>query len=87
MVCALWEAGRRLKRKGDRSVTVKISQSFVPVVLWAVWLARNHRIFCNRSIYFENLWDSMVNFIRNWGLACAGARKVLLIGGKFVFKE
>ncbi|KAK1306899.1 hypothetical protein QJS10_CPA10g01527 [Acorus calamus] len=60
----LWEAGRRLKRRGDQSVMGKISQSFVLAVLWTMWLARTHRIFRNTSIYFENLWESVVYFIK-----------------------
>ncbi|KAK1277103.1 hypothetical protein QJS04_geneDACA020128 [Acorus gramineus] len=69
----LWEAGRKLKSTGDRSPRAKVSQSLVPAVVWALWLARNSRVFRNTRVYPENVWESAVYFIKSWGRACVGA--------------
>ncbi|KAK1317496.1 Uncharacterized protein QJS10_CPA05g01363 [Acorus calamus] len=42
----LWESRRRLKRRGDRSATGKISQSFIPAVVWTLWITRLPRVRC-----------------------------------------
>ncbi|KAK1277454.1 hypothetical protein QJS04_geneDACA016871 [Acorus gramineus] len=84
---ALWEAGKKLRRKEDRSAAGKISQSFIPVVSWTIWLARNHRIFRGSRVYMENLWESVLNYIKTWGIVCAGASRVMYIGRKIKIEE
>ncbi|KAK1300587.1 hypothetical protein QJS10_CPB13g01304 [Acorus calamus] len=49
----LWESGRRLKRRGDKSATGKISQSFIPAVVWSLWISRNHLIFRGTPVYMR----------------------------------
>ncbi|KAK1311235.1 hypothetical protein QJS10_CPA08g01041 [Acorus calamus] len=51
----LWETGRKLKSSGDRSLRAKVSQSLVPALVWALWLARNSRVFRNTRVYPENI--------------------------------
>ncbi|KAK1304153.1 hypothetical protein QJS10_CPB11g01957 [Acorus calamus] len=51
----LWEAGYKLKSTGDKSPRAKVSQSLVPMVLWALWLARNSRVFRNTRVYQKNV--------------------------------
>ncbi|KAK1309214.1 hypothetical protein QJS10_CPA09g00934 [Acorus calamus] len=70
----LWEASKKLKPTGDRSPGGKVSQSLVPVVLWALWLARNSRVFRNTRVYHENIWETAVFFIKAWGRACIDGR-------------
>ncbi|KAK1323481.1 hypothetical protein QJS10_CPA02g00902 [Acorus calamus] len=82
----LWEAGRNLKQTGDRSPRAKVSQSLVPAVMWALWLARNSKVFRNTRVYPENVWDSAVYFIKSWGRACVGA-KIGFIRGKLILME
>ncbi|KAK1315386.1 hypothetical protein QJS10_CPA06g02479 [Acorus calamus] len=64
----LWEAGRNLKQTGDRSSRAKVSQSLVPAVVWALWLASNSKVFRNTRVYPENVWDSAVFFLSNPGV-------------------
>ncbi|KAK1300828.1 hypothetical protein QJS10_CPB13g00478 [Acorus calamus] len=45
------EAGRRLRQKGYRSILAKISQSDVPVVVWAIWFMRNEVTL--RGVYYS----------------------------------
>ncbi|KAK1317322.1 hypothetical protein QJS10_CPA05g02282 [Acorus calamus] len=82
----LWEASKKLKPTGDRSPGGKVSQSLVPVVLWALWLARNSRAFRNTRVYHENIWETAVFFIKAWGRACIGM-KIFLVKGKFEISD
>ncbi|KAK1305933.1 hypothetical protein QJS10_CPA10g01486 [Acorus calamus] len=41
----MWEAGKNLCRVGDRSIKARISQIFVPAMVWSIWLTRNHVVF------------------------------------------
>ncbi|KAK1281374.1 hypothetical protein QJS04_geneDACA019723 [Acorus gramineus] len=85
--CDTKDAKRELlKQKGDRSIFAKISQSFLLVVAWVLWLSRNQALFKNARVYIENIWESIAFFITEWGRACVGAKSVRIIRGKPVIE-
>ncbi|KAK1308789.1 hypothetical protein QJS10_CPA09g00899 [Acorus calamus] len=45
----------------------------VPVVIWAVWLARNAVVFRGQPAYVENVWEETVSLLKAWGRGIAGA--------------
>ncbi|KAK1262502.1 hypothetical protein QJS04_geneDACA001189 [Acorus gramineus] len=51
----LWEAGQKMRKKSERSPSTKVSQSFLPAVVWSIWLAHNHRVFRNSCVYSKNV--------------------------------
>ncbi|KAK1310845.1 hypothetical protein QJS10_CPA08g01101 [Acorus calamus] len=59
----MWEAGRRLCTPGDKSVKAKISQSFVPAVVWSIWISRNMALFRACPPYAENIWEEVGHLI------------------------
>ncbi|KAK1261940.1 putative ribonuclease H protein [Acorus gramineus] len=79
----LWRSGRRLRVVGDRSVATKVSQSYIPAVLWSIWLTRNLVVFRGCYPYVENICEGAVRFIVEWGCSCAGAGGVVMRGGRF----
>ncbi|KAK1314531.1 hypothetical protein QJS10_CPA06g01775 [Acorus calamus] len=52
---SMWEAVKKMKTPGDRSVVAKVSQSFIPAVCWAVWLERVRTTFTMRY-KMVNIW-------------------------------
>ncbi|KAK1305595.1 hypothetical protein QJS10_CPA10g00687 [Acorus calamus] len=42
---------------------------------------------CGRQVYVENIWEMVVQFIKDWGLCCAGANWVSFQGGVLVIEE
>ncbi|KAK1269470.1 hypothetical protein QJS04_geneDACA022774 [Acorus gramineus] len=57
MVCN--KCGRRAK--GDRSKKAKIWQSFIPTMIWNIWLSRNQVVFKGSSVALD---DSFEKFIK-----------------------
>ncbi|KAK1304049.1 hypothetical protein QJS10_CPB11g02094 [Acorus calamus] len=74
----MWEAGRSLKKQGDRSKAAKISQSLVLAVVWSVWLCRNQVLFKRANPYMKNIWESVISLIQEWGRFCALASLVCM---------
>ncbi|KAK1301673.1 hypothetical protein QJS10_CPB12g00740 [Acorus calamus] len=68
----MWSAGKALRDRGDRSIQAKVSQLFVPAMVWATWLTRNQAIFSGRRPNGENMWEMVKGFIRDWGMYCVG---------------
>ncbi|KAK1306655.1 hypothetical protein QJS10_CPA10g01513 [Acorus calamus] len=75
----LWRSGKRRSDKRDKSAKAKIFQILIPAVAWSYWLSRNHLVFRGTPGYVENIWESVVSFIRSWGTLCAGAKSVNLV--------
>ncbi|KAK1266001.1 hypothetical protein QJS04_geneDACA000727 [Acorus gramineus] len=80
----LWAAGRRLCSAGDRSVQAKVSQSYIPTVIWSIWLTRNHSVFRGSIPYVENIWELAMRCVVDWGCFCAGASSINIMGGSFI---
>ncbi|KAK1292187.1 hypothetical protein QJS10_CPB17g00976 [Acorus calamus] len=49
----------------------------VPVVIWAVWLARNAVVFRGQPVYVKNVWEETVSLLKAWGRRIVGATSVL----------
>ncbi|KAK1274703.1 hypothetical protein QJS04_geneDACA015935 [Acorus gramineus] len=56
----LWEAGKRMRKRGDRSIRAKFTLSFILAVMWAIWLTRNQALFQGSTPYVENTWNSVI---------------------------
>ncbi|KAK1257299.1 hypothetical protein QJS04_geneDACA024262 [Acorus gramineus] len=66
----MWLAGWRLGRNEDRSAAGKTRRSIVPGVAWALWLARNAKIFkVGQRCYVDNTLSEVLGFIKAWGLS------------------
>ncbi|KAK1283841.1 hypothetical protein QJS10_CPB21g00763 [Acorus calamus] len=74
----LWELGRRLSRRNDRSLRSKILQSLVPAVMWVIWIGRNDKIFRGTLVSTEGVWEDAKRNISAWGCLCGGASRVLV---------
>ncbi|KAK1309839.1 hypothetical protein QJS10_CPA08g00909 [Acorus calamus] len=83
----MWKAGRLLCTQGNRSKAAKISQTFVPAMIWLIWLAKNQAIFRGQVPYPENIWEEVIACICNWGHFCALASSVRLVRGKLEIQE
>ncbi|KAK1292926.1 hypothetical protein QJS10_CPB17g01322 [Acorus calamus] len=83
-VQGLWEAGKKMRRRGDRSVSAKFTFSFIPAVTWAIWLTRNQALFRGVSPYVENTWNTVIHSVKDWGVHCAGAPRVGYVNERFV---
>ncbi|KAK1316814.1 hypothetical protein QJS10_CPA05g01062 [Acorus calamus] len=46
---------------------VKFTRILIPAGLWAIWRTRNGVLFRGQRLYFENLWDTALQLIRDWG--------------------
>ncbi|KAK1304356.1 hypothetical protein QJS10_CPB11g00440 [Acorus calamus] len=62
--------GRRLSQHGHKSTRSKV----LPLIMWAIWLRRNDKIFGHSSVSAEGMWDGAKRNIQAWGCYCVGAR-------------
>ncbi|KAK1318965.1 hypothetical protein QJS10_CPB04g01543 [Acorus calamus] len=83
----LWLEGKGLCATGDRSVRAKFTQIFVPAALWSIWLIRNHCVFQGSIPYAENIRESIVRLVTDWGIFCVGAKSACLVNGVFMVHE
>ncbi|KAK1278998.1 hypothetical protein QJS04_geneDACA014461 [Acorus gramineus] len=83
----LWQVDKSLCTHWDKSARAKISQILNPAVTWAIWLARNHLVFRDTPVYEENIWESVENFVKVWGLSCIGVKRVAFIRERLYVKE
>ncbi|KAK1270091.1 hypothetical protein QJS04_geneDACA022380 [Acorus gramineus] len=58
---------------GDGSVGAKITQPFIPTMIWSIWWTRNLEVFKGNTPYVENICKGVARFIVEWGRYCAGA--------------
>ncbi|KAK1311507.1 putative ribonuclease H protein [Acorus calamus] len=53
----------------------------LPAGLWALWRTRNWILFRGHRLYFENIWDTTLHLLQEWGKHLVGLRNVYLSGG------
>lgn len=84
---SLWQSGKSLRNPVDRSARAKVSQILIPAVVWSTWLIRNHVVFRGSIPYAENIWESVIRMVSDWGVFCVGATSVRLIDGVLDVRE
>ncbi|KAK1319804.1 hypothetical protein QJS10_CPB04g01027 [Acorus calamus] len=72
----MWDLGRKLSRRDDRSIRGRVLQTLAPATLWAIWLGRNDCIFDSSTVSLDSIWDTATRFILAWGCFCIGASVV-----------
>ncbi|KAK1260378.1 hypothetical protein QJS04_geneDACA002141 [Acorus gramineus] len=65
-----------MKRKTNRSKAGMIWLSVIPAALWAIWKSRNDVIFKGMTFYYENLWESTIQLIKDQGTGMGGFRSI-----------
>ncbi|KAK1300896.1 hypothetical protein QJS10_CPB13g01293 [Acorus calamus] len=82
----LWAHMVEAPNLGKEAVRVAVARIILPAAVWATWVTRNGVLFRQNRFYIENLWDTTVGFIKDWGCSLAGARRVFLLSEKLVIE-
>ncbi|KAK1293019.1 hypothetical protein QJS10_CPB17g00832 [Acorus calamus] len=80
----LWERLSKCPSLGASGAHARVAQQNIPVMIWATWLERNGVIFKGQRFHVENVWESMMALLRDWGVTLAGASSVGMDEATFV---
>ncbi|KAK1308793.1 hypothetical protein QJS10_CPA09g01414 [Acorus calamus] len=83
----LWEATRGMRKKNDPSKAGRVWLSVIPAGVWTIWSSRNAVIFKGRAFYFENLWKTTIQSIRDWGTCMGGVSSIHIDENAFRITE
>ncbi|KAK1311378.1 hypothetical protein QJS10_CPA08g00464 [Acorus calamus] len=64
-----------------------VDDSVIPAGAWAIWRARNDVVFKGATFYFENLWESTTQSIRDWGTVIGGVTNIQIEDNVFLISE
>ncbi|KAK1303113.1 hypothetical protein QJS10_CPB11g01407 [Acorus calamus] len=76
-----------MRKKNDRSKSSRVWLSVIPAGAWAIWRARNDVVFKGATFYFENLWETTTQCIRDWGKNICGVRYIQIEDNAFLISE
>ncbi|KAK1272416.1 hypothetical protein QJS04_geneDACA010842 [Acorus gramineus] len=83
----LWKVMSKTRARGDSKAQAGMESLLIPVGMWAIWTTRNSLIFSNQKFYFENLWESMIHLIQDWGKHLVGLKTVNYTRGTLCIEE
>ncbi|KAK1295505.1 hypothetical protein QJS10_CPA16g01626 [Acorus calamus] len=78
----MWQLMKSYSRLGGSRLHARVLKTVIPAALWAIWLARNKRIFAGHRFYVENIWEDTMGLVAAWGRALAGAGDVRIVRGE-----
>ncbi|KAK1308482.1 hypothetical protein QJS10_CPA09g01547 [Acorus calamus] len=60
----------------------RFTRLLLPPGLWTIWRGRNGALFRGQRVYFENIWDTTLHLLQDWGRHLAGLSRVYYLEGE-----